>query len=47
MSWQIVVSLLVVVPIMLVPVIFVWLLNIGGVYALRRKHQARQKATPR
>jgi len=37
MSWQIIVALLVVVPIILAPVIFVWLLNLGGVYALWRK----------
>ncbi|MFC1956560.1 hypothetical protein ACFLWZ_08655 [Chloroflexota bacterium] len=33
MEWQIVVALVVAIPIILFPVVFVWYLNIGGIYA--------------
>ena len=33
MEWQIIVALVLVIPIILFPVAFVWYLNIGGIYA--------------
>ncbi|NQT31700.1 MAG: hypothetical protein HQ588_05135 [Deltaproteobacteria bacterium] len=42
MEWQIVVALLVAIPIILIPVAFVWYLNIGGIYALIKEAMARR-----
>lgn len=36
MEWQIIVALVVIVPVILLPVAFVWFLNFGGIYAARR-----------
>ena len=33
MEWQIIVALVIVIPVILLPVAFIWFLNIGGVYA--------------
>jgi hypothetical protein len=33
MQWQVIVALAVVIPIILIPVLFVWYLNVGGVNA--------------
>ncbi len=47
MEWQIVVALIVAIPVILLPVAFVWYLNIGGIYALikeaREKNPVREK----
>lgn len=46
MSWQVIVALVVFVPVVLLPVAFVWYLNIGGIIALlreRAKQPAQQK----
>ena len=47
MEWQIILALVLVIPIVLVPVAFVWYLNIGGAYTAikeaREKRVARQK----
>ena len=54
MEWQVVVALVVAIPIILVPVVFVWYLNIGGIRAavrearaarVARKNGAREAAT--
>ncbi len=51
MEWQIVVALIVAVPLILIPPVFVWYLNIGGIYAIikeaREKKMARAKKTHR
>lgn len=39
MQWQIVVALIVAVPVILMPVVFVWFLNIGALRALREKRK--------
>ena len=41
MEWQIVVALVIAIPIILIPVVLVWYLNIGGLY--RAYEEARQK----
>jgi hypothetical protein len=41
MEWQFVVALIVMVPVILLPVAFVWYLNVGGIYAAVR--EARRK----
>lgn len=50
MEWQFIVALIVMVPIILLPVAFIWYLNLGGVYAAvrevrRRKTVHARKAT--
>ncbi len=42
MEWQIIVALVVMVPIILLPVVFVWFINIGGLYTVMRRIRERQ-----
>jgi len=42
MEWQIIVALVIAIPIVLIPVLFVWYLNIGGVYAAIKEARARR-----
>jgi hypothetical protein len=44
LEWQIIVALAVMVPIILLPVMFVWFLNIGGLYTVVRRIRERQAA---
>ena len=44
MEWQFVIALIVMVPMILLPVAFVWYLNVGGIYAAVRG--ARKKTVP-
>ena len=44
MEWQIIVALVVAVPIILFPVLFVWYLNIGGLFAAVREAETRRAA---
>jgi len=45
MQWEFIVALIVAIPIILVPVVFVWYLNIGGIYhAIREARQRRRAA---
>ena len=37
MEWQVILALVITIPIILIPVVFVWYLNIGGVYAAIRE----------
>ena len=50
MEWQVIVLLVVAIPIILLPVVFVWYLNIGGIYSAikeaRSKKDAREKGAP-
>ena len=46
MAWQFIVALVLVIPIILFPVIFVWYINIGGIiqaFRQRQKAKATQK----
>ncbi|MBA7485600.1 MAG: hypothetical protein GH158_01970 [Dehalococcoidia bacterium] len=47
MEWQVVVALVLAIPVILIPVAFIWYLNIGGVLAVlteaREKRAARKK----
>jgi len=47
MEWQIIVALLATIPIVLIPVVFVWYLNIGGIYAAIKEARARRIAHQR
>jgi hypothetical protein len=44
MEWQFIVALVVMIPIVLLPVAFVWYLNLGGIYAAVREAR-RKRAT--
>ncbi len=44
MQWQVIVALVIAVPIILVPVVFVWYLNVGGIYRAFREARQRRKA---
>jgi hypothetical protein len=43
MEWQFIVALVVMIPVILLPVAFVWYLNLGGVLAAMRK-ASKEKA---
>ena len=47
MEWQIIVALALAIPIILLPVVFIWFLNIGGVYAVMKRAQARRATRAR
>ena len=42
MEWQIIVALAVIVPVILLPVVFVWFLNFGGIYAVIKRVRERR-----
>jgi hypothetical protein len=43
MGWQIIVALALIIPIILIPVLFVWYLNIGSLYATIKQRQAARE----
>ena len=44
MEWQIVVALVVMIPVILLPVVFVWFLNFGGLYSIMKRVRERRAA---
>ena len=42
MEWQIIVALVIAIPIILIPVVFVWYLNMGGIFSAVREARARR-----
>ena len=42
MQWQVIVALIVVIPIILIPLMFVWYLNIGGMYVAIKEARERR-----
>jgi len=42
MEWQVFVALVIAIPIILLPVVLVWYLNIGGILSAVREARARQ-----
>ncbi len=46
MEWEFVIALVVMVPLILLPVAFVWYLNLGGILAAVRRARAAEKARP-
>jgi len=42
LEWQIIVALTLIIPVILLPVIFVWFLNIGGIYTVIKRVRERQ-----
>ena len=50
MEWQFILALIVIVPIILFPALFIWYLNVAGVLAvvrdrMRRRVEAKERAT--
>ena len=43
MGWQTILALVVIIPVILIPVAFVWYLNIGGIHAVLK--EAKEKRT--
>ena len=44
MQWQVIVALAVVIPVILIPVLFVWYLNVGGALTAIKEARARRVA---
>ena len=44
MEWQLVVTLVIAVPVILFPAAFVWYLNLGGLYAAVKEARAKKVA---
>ena len=44
MEWQIVIALIVAIPFMLIPLVFIWYLNIGGIHAVIKESRERKLA---
>jgi len=42
MEWQIIVAIAIMTPVILIPVLLVWYLNIGGIYAAIKEARARR-----
>ncbi len=43
MQWQVILALVILIPVILLPVVFVWYLNIGGIYAAIKDRQAARE----
>ena len=41
MSWQIIIALIVIIPVILLPVAFVWFLNFGGLVAMKKSSRVK------
>ncbi|MBA7603843.1 hypothetical protein ES703_10961 [subsurface metagenome] len=44
MEWQIVVALVLAIPVILIPVAFVWYLNVSGIHAVVREAKEKRLA---
>ena len=44
MEWQIIVALVIAVPIILLPVVFIWYLNFGGIFTAIKESRAQRAA---
>ena len=42
MEWQVIVALVIAVPVIMIPVVFVWYLNMGGILSVVREARARR-----
>ena len=42
MEWQIIVAIAIMTPVILIPVLLVWYLNVGGIYAAIKEARARR-----
>lgn len=44
MEWEFIIAMIIAVPIILFPAVFVWYLNVGGIYAAIKQARARKAA---
>ena len=44
MGWQVIVAMVVMIPVILLPVAFIWYLNFGGIYTAIREARAARAA---
>ena len=44
MEWATIIALLVAIPMVLFPVVFIWYLNIGGILETRKRQEAWERA---
>jgi len=44
MEWQFVAALVIAIPIILFPAVFIWFLNIGGIHAAIKEARAKRSA---
>ena len=44
MEWQIIVAIVLAIPIILLPVVFIWYLNFGGIFTAIKESRARRVA---
>ncbi len=47
MEWQVILALILAIPIILVPAVFIWYLNVSGLYTVIRETQKRRVARKR
>jgi len=47
MDWQIILALVFIIPVILLPVLFIWYLKIGGLIALRKRHKKKNPSIPK
>jgi hypothetical protein len=47
MEWYTIVALIVVIPLILFPVAFIWFINVGGIYTVIRETRKRRVAQKR
>jgi len=47
MDWQFIVALLVAIPLIIFPVVFIWYINVGGVYHAIQEARQKRKAAQR
>ena len=46
MEWQVIVAIVLAIPIILLPVAFVWFLNVGGISRAFQEARQRRRAAP-
>jgi len=47
MDWQFIVALLIAIPLIIFPVVFIWYINVGGVYHAIQEARQKRKAAQR
>ncbi|NQT04693.1 MAG: hypothetical protein HQ577_01655 [Dehalococcoidia bacterium] len=45
MGWQVILALVLIIPVILIPVAFVWYLNIGGLHAVLKEAKEKRAAS--
>ena len=45
MEWQVILALVLIIPVILIPVAFIWYLNIGGIHAVLKEAKEKRAAS--